>query len=238
MANFIVLDTEGVNYGKPKNPANIAETARFYDFGFVVANREGETLDKFSFVNTDVFNDYGIMATAYYADKLPQYHEGMGDLWIPASTLEIWTTFCKAVQEYKVKDIWAYNVGYDRQCVNNTILAASNGFRRYFAPYGTRYRDIWDYAGSTICATSKFVKWCKDNGFVSSKGNPSTTADTVGKYLRGSMEYNECHTALSDCEDELMILLAAMQRHQKARHSQGQGWRDASKIAKELTKEE
>ena len=230
--NFIVLDTEGVNIGKPKNPNNIGETTHFYDFGFTVANREGEMLDKFSFVNVDIFNDYELMKSAYYADKLPQYHEGMGDLWIPASTLEIWNTFCKCVVDYGVRDIWAYNARYDRDCVNNTILRASNGFRRFFAPYGTRYRDIWDYAGSTVCNTSRYVKWCRDNGFVSKNGNPNTTADTVGKYLRGDMEYQECHTALSDAEDETAILLAAMKRHQKARHSMGQGWRDASKLAK------
>ena len=192
--NFIVLDTEGVNIGKP-NPQNLGDNAKFYDFGFCVANRDGEILDKFSFVNTDVFNDYGLMKSAYYADKLPQYHAGIGESWIPASTREIWDVFCKTVVSYGV-------------------------------------RDIWDYAGSTICNTSKYVKWCRDHGFVSKSGNPSTTADTVGKYLRGSLEYQECHTALSDAEDETAILLAAMKRHQKARHSMGQGWRDASKLAK------
>lgn len=231
--NFIVLDTEGVNVGKP-NPNNLGDNAKFYDFGFIVANREGEILDKFSFVNTDVFNDFGLMSSAYYADKLPQYHEGIGDLWIPASTREIWDVFCKTAIQYDVRDVWAYNAQYDKSCTNFTIKCASNGFRRFFAPYGCKWRDIWDYAGSTICNTSKYVKWCRDNGFISKSGNPSTTADTVGKYLRGTLDYQECHTALSDAEDETMILLAAMKRHQKARHSMGQGWRDSSKIAKQL----
>lgn len=231
--NFIVLDTEGVNVGKP-NSRNLGENAKFYDFGFVVADRDGEVLDKFSFVNTDVFNDYALMKSAYYAEKLPQYHAGIGESWIPASTNEIWHVFCKACVDYKVRDIWAYNAKYDKSCTNFTIEQASNGFRRFFAPYGTVWRDIWDYAGSTVCNTSKYVKWCRDNGFISPNGNPSTTADTLGKYLRKTMDYQECHTALSDAEDELAILLAAMKRHQKARHSMGQGWRDASKLAKQI----
>lgn len=229
--NFIVLDTEGVTVGKP-DKKNLGATALFYDFGFVVANRDGETLDKFSFVNTDVFNDYGVMQSAYYAEKLPQYHAGIGESWIPASTLEIWHTFSKCVVEYGVRDIWAYNANYDNASVNYTISRKSNGFRRYFAPYGCKWRDIWDYAGSTICNTSKYVKWCRDNGLISAVGNPSTSADTVGKYLRGDMEYIEQHTALSDAEDELTILLAAMRRKQKARHTRGQGWRDSAKLAK------
>ena len=231
--NFIVLDTEGVNFGKV-DKANIGKSALFYDFGFIVANREGETLDKFSFVNTDVFNDYGLMSSAYYAEKLPQYHAGIGEMWIPASTREIWDVFCKAVTGYKVRDIWAYNVRYDSASVNNTISRFSNGFRRYFAPYGCKYRDIWDYAGSTLCNTRKYVDWCKENGFISKAGNPSTSADTVGKYLLNSTDYVEQHTALNDAEDELRILQACFKRKQKARQSAGMGWIDASKIAKAM----
>lgn len=235
-SNFIVLDTEGVNIGKPKNPGNIGETAHFYDFGFIVANEESGIFDKFSFVNTDIFNDYGLMKSAYYHDKLPQYHEGMGEEWIPASTREIWDVFCKAVTGYKVRDIWAYNVNYDNACVNNTIERASNGFRRFFAPYGTRYRDIWDYAGSTLCKTQKYVNWCVEHGYVSGKGNPSTSADTVGKYVTQNLDFEEKHTALSDCEIELEILLAAKKRKQKARQSKGQGWRDVATLAREMRK--
>ncbi len=230
--NFIVLDTEGVNTGKPGK--NLGANALFYDFGFIVANREGEVMDKFSFVNMDVFSNNDLMSTAYYYEKLAQYHDGMGLEWVPASTLEIWNTFCKAVSDYRVRDIWAYNVNYDHASVNNTINTFSNGFRRFFAPYGCKYRDIWDYAGSTICNTKKYVVWCMEHGFMSPSGNPSTSADTVGKYLRGSLEYEERHTALSDCEDELKILMAAFKRKQKASHSSGRGWIDASKKAKLL----
>lgn len=232
---FIVLDTEGVNDGKP-NTNNLGANALVYDIGLVVADREGNVYDRFSIVNTNVFYEDKLMKTAYYHDKLPQYHEGIGELWEPMSWLQIVNLMRDVIMDYGVRDIWAYNVAYDQSATNYTTAKASNGFRRFFAPYGTRYRDIWDYAGSTICNTQKYVQWCIDNGLVSACGNPSTSADTVGKYLRGSMDYHEQHTALSDAEDELRILLAAMKRKQKARRSSGQGWRDASRIAKKLAK--
>lgn len=232
---FIVLDTEGVNDGKP-SANNLGANALVYDVGIVVADRDGQVFDKFSIVNTDVFYKDKLMKTAYYHDKLPQYIEGIGENWEPMSWLQIVNLMRDLVMDYGVKDVWAYNVLYDQSATNYTTTKASNGFKRFFAPYGTRYRDVWDYAGSTICNTQKYVQWCIDNGFVSASGNPSTSADTVGKYLRGSLEYQERHTALSDAEDELRILLAAMKRKQKARQSKGQGWRDASKIAKELAK--
>lgn len=235
MRKFIVLDTEGVNDGKPI--ANrLGANALVYDVGLIVADRQGNIYDRFSIVNTDVFCKNSLMESSYYHKKIPQYIEGIGENWEPMSWLQIVNLMRNLVMDYQVRDIWAYNVLYDQAATNYTTAKASNGFRRFFAPDGTRYRDVWDYAGSTLCATKKYVEWCIENGFVSASGNPSTSADTVGKYLRGSMEYKEQHTALSDAEDELCILLAAMKRKQKARDSRGQGWRDAAKIAKELTK--
>ena len=232
---FIVIDTEAVNDGKP-NANNLGANALVYDIGLVVADRAGNVYDRFSIVNTDVFYNDKLMKTAYYNDKLTQYHEGIGEFWEPMSWLQIVNLMRDLVMDYGVRDIWAYNVNYDQASTNYTTEKASNGFKRFFAPYGTRYRDIWDYAGSTLCATKKYVEWCINNGFVSASGNPSTSADTVGKYLRGSLEYSEKHTALSDAEDELKILIAAIKRKQKARQSRGQGWRDSAAIAKKFAK--
>lgn len=232
---FLVVDTEGVNNVPPKGN-NLGSTALVYDLGIVVADREGNVYDKFSIVNTDVFYDINLMNTAYYADKLPQYHAGVGDYWEPMSWQGISQLVRSLVMDYKISDVWAYNVAYDQAALNYTTAQASGKWRKFFMPYGIRYRDIWDYAGSTLCATSKYVRWCIEHGFVSKSGNPSTSADTVGKYLRKSMDYREEHTALSDAEDELAILLACFRRKQKAAHSKGQGWKPAAKIARELKK--
>lgn len=233
MGNFIVLDTEALTDARDKN---LGAHALVYDLGIVVANRAGEVLDKFSLVNTDVFLKPEKMATAYYHEKLPQYQEGVGDMWEPMDWQHITELFRSVVMDYKVKDVWAYNVNFDQAACNYTTSELSNRWRRYFAPYGTRWRDIWDYAGSTLCNTKKYVKWCIEHDMLNASGNPSTSADTVGKYLRNSLDYVEQHTALSDAEDELAILLAAFKRKQKARHSKGQGWRDAARIAKQMSK--
>lgn len=231
--NFIVIDTEGVNNGVI-NPRNLGETALTYDVGFIVANREGEVLERFSFIVSDVFyNKSDLMQTAYYAAKIPTYNEGVNREWKVATFNEVRKTFNRICRAYNVRDIWAYNCKYDQAALNYTTNQLSNGFCDFFTPYGTRYRDIWDYAGSTICNTVKYVNWCRENGFISPAGNPRTNADTVGKYITNNLDFEEQHTALSDCEIELQILLAALKRHSKARHSKGQGWRDASKIARQ-----
>lgn len=231
---FLVVDTEGVDAFNHNDGKAHGESALFYDFGAIVADREGRVYERFSFANSDVITNKKLMSSAYYADKLPQYFAGIGTEWQLADTLTIWETVQQVCKEYGIRDVWAFNARYDQQSTNFTIAQKSNGFRRYFLPYKTGWRDIWDYSGSTICNTKKYVKWCYEHDFITESGNPRTNADTVGKYILQDLDFNEQHTALSDCEIELKILLAAFKRNKKARHSKGQGWRDAAKIAKEL----
>lgn len=174
------------------------------------------------------------MNSAYYAEKRPQYLDGMGTDWEVANTITIYRTVKEDIKEYEVRDLWAYNARYDMAIMNSTIRQMSNGFQAYFIPFKCRWRDIWDYAGSTICNTRKYVKWCLENGYTTANGNPSTSADTVGKYLRNDHRYIECHTALQDAMDEAFILREAKKRKQKARHSMGQGWRDSAKLKKAM----
>lgn len=229
--NFIVIDTEGVDTQKRVDGQPNHASGLFYDLGYVVVNGEnGHIIQSCSFINSDVFFNLPLMNTAYYAKKRPQYIEGMNVDWNVANTLTIYRTLKDDIKKYNVRDLWAYNARYDMMIMNSTIRQMSNGFQSYFVPFKCRWRDIWDYAGSTICNTHKYVKWCFDNGLVTPKGNPSTSADTVGKYLRENMDYQECHTALSDAIDELKILQAAKKRKQKARHSMGQGWRDSARL--------
>lgn len=232
--NFIVLDTETAPTVKYNDNNAHPETSRVYDLGWIVANREGDVLAERSFVITETFFNVGMMNSAYYADKLPQYREELGREWVPVSFIEAWRTFKQDVKDYGVRDVWAFNARFDEMALNATIRAYSNGFQGFFIPFKCHARDIWDYAGSTICNTKKYVKWCFNNGKISPKGNPLTNAETVYSYLVNEHDFTEDHTALSDCHIELKILLAGLKRKQKARHSKGQGWRDASKIAKSM----
>lgn len=233
--NYIVLDTEGVDTVKHNDGRVYAETSLFYDLGFIVVDgKTHEIIARYSFINSDVFFKSDLMTSAYYAEKLPRYYEGMNSIWTIADTLTIWETFKNACKQFNVKKVWAFNCQYDKKCANNTIKTFSNGFCKYFLPYGVEWCDIWDYAGSTICNTKKYVKWCIEHLFLSEKGNPRTNAETVYRYLIADNSFIEDHTALSDCEIELSILRKAKARKQKARHSKGQGWRDAAKILKNL----
>lgn len=229
---FIVVDTETAPIIKTDDvdPALM----RVYDLGWIVTDASGKVYDRRSYIIADTFCDSRLMNSAYYADKLPQYHQGMGNDWEVVNLLDAFKQFAADVKDYNVRDIWAYNARFDLAALNATIEDYSNGFRCFFFPFKCKVRDIWDYAGSTICNTHKYVRWCRENGYISDKGNPKTSAETVYRYLTGENTFNEAHTALADCEIESYILNKARKRHQKARHSMGQGWRDAATLAKAL----
>ena len=228
-----MLDTEGADTVKHFDGKAHPESSLFYDLGFVVVDgRTGLTLAEYSFINSDVYFNKSLMTSAYYANKREHYNAGLMYDWDIADTRTIMQAFADACEKYHVRDVWAYNARYDMTITAHTVDAMSNGFVKEFIPNGVQWRDIWDYAGSTLCKTRKYVEWCLERGYVSAKGNPMTRAEVVYQYLIEDDTFIEAHTALEDARIEADILRAAKRRKQKARHSIGQGWRDAAKIAK------
>lgn len=233
MKPYIVIDTETAP-AENFNPHDMANTSLVYDLGYIVTDGV-RVFARRSFVVAETFDNDQLMNSAYYADKLPQYHEGMGDQWEKMPFLAIWAQFKEDCKTYGVRDVWAYNARFDRDTLNNTIETYSNGFVRFFFPYNVTIKDIWSAAGDTVCNTNKYVVWCIRNGYVKpNTGNPLTTAETVYRYLTNS-DFVEAHTALTDCEIENYILQRIRKRKQKYNvKPNGNGWRKASKRAQAL----
>lgn len=234
--NFIVLDTEGVDTVKHTDGKAHPETSLFYDLGFIVVDGgTGKELASYSLVNSDVFNETDLMDTAYYARKRSTYDRGMKchDR-IAMSTSDIFHVFHYVCKFYGVRDVWAYNVHYDKTITEHTVEVMSRGFVEQLLPDGVRWRDIWTYAGSTLCNTRKYVEYCLTRDYITDKGNPSTRAEAVYRYLIEDDSFIEEHTALEDARIELEILQACKRRHQRARHCIGDGWREAASILEML----
>lgn len=235
MANILVLDTETAPTVNYKDNKAHPETSLVYDFGYTIRDKDGNVVRERSIVITDTFYQYKLMKSAYYADKLPQYYEGIKNgEWTELSFLEAWRTFKADCKECDVKSAWAFNCRFDEIALNNTCRTYSNGFAPWFIPYKLRLRDVWDYA-SNITSTKAYLKYCVNNGLFTVTGNPSTSAESVYKFINDQHDFEEDHTALSDARIEYEILAAARKRHKKTRHeSRGQGWRDAAQAYKNL----
>lgn len=236
MSKIIIIDTETVDTVRHKDKNAHPETSLTYDIGWVVADKAtGKIFKQRSFVVSEVF--YGmteLMKSAYYANKLPKYHEGIRlGLWNVASFKDIYNTFKQDCKDHGIKTVWAYNILFDLKTLNNTIQHFSNGYQRFFFPYKIKLKDIWAYA-SNITSTKKYVQWVYRHGYLTEHDNPSTSAETVFRYLSNDTDFVEDHTALSDSKIELAILHKAFKRHAKTRHCLGNGWISASNTAKEL----
>lgn len=236
-----MLDTETSSI-IPSNEVN-ARHMRVYDLGLIVANREGEIFERVSMCDVtrllarDTYTNTPTrqIESAYYAEKMPLYYEGLRmGAWTPANFFDMWQTVNDTIKKYHVRDVWAYNAKFDRDALNATLCEESNGFRRFFMPYGIKWRDIWSTSSECITNTAKYVKWCMRHGYVSEKGNPQTSAEIVYRYLTGNHNFVEAHTALQDCEIELVILQKCFKAKRKKPKSLGNGWRNAANIAKEL----
>ena len=235
----IVIDTETCDGQGRRLAYPSPREALVYDMGWLVVDGTGEVVERRSFIISDTFNQTDLMSSAYYADKAPDYVERLRRGLIDSATaLQAFKLLAQDVERYRVRDMWAYNARFDRTVIDATISHYSNGFASLSTMFPrVRFRDIWDFA-SSITGTRPYVEWCECHGFVSPKGNPVTNAECVYGYLTGNPEYVESHTALADCYTELTILNAARRRKKRTRHTMGQGWRDAARVAREMHEED
>lgn len=228
----IVLDTETA--GNVEDHSSL----RVYDFGFqLVDSKFNVVLERRYFVS-EIFNDHALMNSAYYANKLPQYYQALANKEVEIRPwLVIMKEFAELCKAYKVKEVWAFNAGFDRDATNATTEALSNGFRSWFAPYGVEWKCIQRAAAMTLCNSKNYFKFAYENGFVSAKGNVQTTAEAVYAYLTNDPAYKEEHTALEDVKIEAAILARVKRRHQKMETKPSRSaWRAPQKKFKEWVK--
>lgn len=207
----IVLDTETAgNIYRP-------ETIRVYDIGWVVkatARSGGDIVARRSFVVRETWENSGLMDSAYYADKLPLYREGIErGTWrvLPLNTIR--QRLLLDMVEYRVHELYAYNCQFDKNALNTTINAYSHGYINEFVPANVAYRDIMTYAQDVVCMTENYISWAIDNNQVSEKGNIKCTAEAVYRYITKGVGFVESHTAAEDAVIEGAILDYARRHH-------------------------
>lgn len=226
----IVLDTETL--GDVEDNKSIM----VYDFGYVVLDHECNIVETHRYLVKEVFCDRAAdMLTAYYANKLPEYHLAVCDGSLSVKPfIEIWQQFKKICANYDVKQIWAHNARFDRDALNNTIEILSNGFVRFFTPYGVDWKCTCAAAGETFCNSRNYFKFAAEHGFVSASGNVRTTAEAIYAYLTNNPDFVEEHTALSDVLIETEILRKALKQHKKMTATPSRmAWRHPQKKFKE-----
>ena len=207
-SNNFVTDTE---------TANSVEQPLPYDIGYKITDCHQNELVRRSFLVAEIYyNHKDLMQSAYYADKLPQYEEEVkrGER-IIASIYTIRKIILEDMKKYNITVIYAYNMSFDKNAINNDIRYITKSKYRYFFPYGTEFRCIWHMACQVLLARPSFIKFALANGYVSPKGNILTNAEVCYRYITGNTDFVEQHKGIDDVDIETEILFACKRQHKK-----------------------
>ena len=225
---FIVLDTE---------TANSVEQPIPYDIGWAVCDRYGNIYEEKSFVVAEIFLDMkDLMQSAYYAEKIPKYWEDIksGNRKIK----QFWNIrkeFINDIKKYNISKIGAYNMGFDKRALNNLIRYTSKSWARWFFPYGIEFFCIWNGACDILLNRPSYIKFAKENNFISEKGNIQTSAECAYKYITNDINFKESHTGLEDVKIEVAILAKCFSQHKKFdTEINSSCWRKVQRKNKEL----
>lgn len=209
---YLVIDIES---------ANSVDQALTYDIGFAVADKKGQVYESRSYVVSDIFFDekkiyhnHELMNSSYYANKLPQYYDGIQNgSWSVSPLLLIRKEIHSLMKEYNIKTVCAYNCSFDKNALNNSLRYISKSNLRWFFPYGTEFYCIWNMACQTICKQVGYRKFCLENGFYSDSKNMKTSAEIVWAYLTQNADFEESHTGLEDVKIEVQIMAHCFRQH-------------------------
>ena len=204
MTKYIVLDTE---------TTNSLDDPIAYDIGFAVIDINGKVYEAHSYVVADVFLDEELMASAFFADKIPQYWEdiknGNRKLRKLKTIKYILADVCK---QYGIKKICAYNCRFDVRSLNLTQRFLTNSKYRYFYPYEIQFMDILKLARGILKNDDKYGEFCYNNDYMTKNNQRRYTAEIVYRYLFDN-NFVESHTGKEDCIIEGKIMIELLKRN-------------------------
>lgn len=202
LKKFIVLDFEGKS------------TVRPYNVGIVVGDKHGNIYREYSIVFSETFQENIKANSGVVSDRMS--HKNIN--YIKANPSEFRNVTIKAFTEFlfklieldNIKEIWAYNMVFDKSALRRLI-----GFDNFYKlSQKVTFYDIIPMITPRLL-TKKYVKFCKQNGYITKAKNLRTTAEIVYKYLFNDVNYIEIHRGLEDAKDEYKILCKAFKQKKK-----------------------
>lgn len=222
---FIVLDVEGCANARP------------YNVGYIIADKHNKIYKKRSIVFPSTYwENLQRCISDRYVEEMT--HKNIQEIltdsengiltrkYKPMGIDNFYKMFVKDVNKYDVSEMWAYNVNFDKSALNRL-------FGERFNNIELEYKDIIPAILHTKLMTKKYINFCRDNNFVTEKGNIQTKVETVYRYLTGCIDFEEEHTGLTDVLIEYQILLTAFNTKKKIFYKPCQAWRELNKFIKE-----
>lgn len=207
---YMTIDTE---------TANGLDCPLAYDLGLAIHDKHGNVYETASYVIYDIYaKEKELMKSSYYAEKLPKYEialkSGERKMISVFTAKKIVKTLC---DEYNVKAIIAHNARFDYRSLTTTIRYTSKSKYRYFLPYGIPLYDSMKMAEDTICKQKRYIKFCKENGYLCKNGKVRKTAEILYRYITKNNNFTEEHQGLDDVLIEIAITVKCMAQHKTMR---------------------
>lgn len=194
---ILMIDTE---------TTNDVDCPIVYDVGYQIFTLADGILCEKSFVNADVFCDAELMASAYFAEKIPDYWK---DITEGKRILRKWYNIKKELAEdcrrWGVQIACAHNSGFDNRALNTTQRYITTSKNRYFLPYGIEWWDTLKMARQLLKDNAEYGEFCYNNEYLTSRGCRRYTAEIIYKWLSGEHDFTEAHTGLEDVKIERQI---------------------------------
>lgn len=204
MTKYIVLDTE---------TTNSLDDPIVYDIGWAVVDAIGNVYETHSYVVKEIFFDDELMASAFFADKIPQYmaeiEQGQR---IVANYRTIRAKLVECVNRHNIKVIMAHNARFDYKSANTTQRFLTNSKYRFFFPYGVEIWDTLKMAREAFKANEEYDTFCYENDYVTKRGCKRYTAEILYRFITGENDFVESHTGLEDVMIEKEIFAECMRR--------------------------
>lgn len=193
----LMLDTE---------TTNSIDDPIVYDLGYEIFDLDGNLYDRNSFVNADVFCDKELMASAFFADKIPAY---WNDIKRGKRELRAWRTITetlyKAIVDNDVKIICAHNARFDYHSIHLTQRYETSSRWRWVFPWGCEWWDTLTMAREILKDNAEYETFCATNNFTTANGKPRYTAEILYKFITNDLDFAESHTGLEDVQIERKI---------------------------------
>ncbi len=205
--NIIVFDTETAGC-KTQTLLNVGY--KILDLN--IQKGEAHTLVARDYLITEVINNELFMLNDMFVgeEKYKKYKYLLENkLIIKRSIKQIFATMARDITKHKVLFGFAYNCDFDTDKFAKTAQLKALANPLEILPIF----DIWAYAVNHICKTSDYIEWAKANEiFTETQFYISTSVESVCKYMYNNLDFVENHTALSDVDHEVNILIECVRR--------------------------
>lgn len=193
---------------------NSLEDPICYDVGYRVFDLAGNVYEEASMVNADIFLDKDFMASAYYADKIPNYWR---DIWEKKRELLAWRVIkariWEAIERNSVKIVAAHNARFDYRSLHLTQRYITTSRWRWVMPWGCEWYDTLKMCREIFKDDKNYRPWCEANGFMTKNNQPQMTAEVVYRYITNDLTFKESHTGLEDVKIEMEIFLYCLSKN-------------------------